>query len=134
MFLLTPNQYYYFTFVNVKLLLCWGAEPGKKDFNGNTASDIAQNRKQTEVSIWLRHTRAFGSKGVYTYNDTKKEKALKVPTLFLTYYHSFISSFCSYVGSITAFRKGEQKWNALLKKVVVLFNIEVSKKKQKTIP
>ncbi len=83
MFLLTPNQYYdYLTSVNMQLLLHCGAEPEKKDFNGNKASDIAQNRKQTEISIWLRHTRAFGSKGIYTYNDTKREKALKVKHCF----------------------------------------------------
>ncbi len=54
----------------------------------------------------------------------------------MCYDDPFVSSFCSYVGSITNFRKGEQKWNAFLKKkkAVVFFNIEASKMKRKTTP
>ncbi len=81
--LLTPISYPNTTtttwaFFNVKRLLRLGSETEKKDFNGDTAADVAQNRKRTEISIWLKHTRAFGNKGVYTYNDIKREKALKV--------------------------------------------------------
>lgn len=64
-----------------RFLMRMGADPGVKCYRGDDAGKHATRAGWWTLGLWLQETRAFGTDGIYTYDDIQTEKALRIAAI-----------------------------------------------------